>query len=381
MGFFFNQVRRQYPLTVSDLTKPEMKQLTDILMLENPPMFQVSRPPQSEFVNMCIKEGIKALPSALRHNRILQLISSVNGREARLCESHNGLNQYIIGHLYSLLKAEVKDRLRTMDKHQNQMHEPERKMLHSVQSLRRLWGKAPPDGVKELGITYPFPQGNRCHACILARIATDPGYLRNLRMALVSRMKTGGEQRAPPRLLAFVDRAIKFHPESMDITHESDRLAADFKPARKVAAVIASEYRQSYNEEVERYLNHGSKAKVDVHLHPALREEYLAQQQSSGNSKGKGKAMADDSIFYDEQTSPDEKPSRAGKGKEPARIFKGKSKATDAPETSGTRSRLTSELPDNNANVLKGSLNGSSKSDSEFSESSVNNPVEDPQPS
>lgn len=90
--------------------------------------------------------------------------------------------------------------------------------------------------------------------------------------------------------------------------------------------------------------------------------------------------MADDNILYDEQTSPDEKPSRAGKGKEPARISKGKGKATDAPESSGTQSRHTSELRDNNVNVVKGSQNASSKSDSEFSESSVNNPVEDPSP-
>lgn len=267
------EVKSRYPLTTSDLTEDEVVMITGILAANNPAPHQISRPDFPENVNDAIKYVISNIQPVLRRNRIVQMLPGSVGREAQLCATHHDFNPYVIGHMYELLKAEVNDRMDTVDKYADQIHDADRIILRSVQALRRLWGEAPPDGARQLPINYPHPQGNGCEACTLARVVQDPGYLCNLRVALLSRSQSNNVS-SIPRLLCFIHTAIQGYAEfAAQIMAESDQMAAGFKLARKRTASLSRRNRRSYPE-VEMYLRGQPE-----HVHPAIREEMFEREQ------------------------------------------------------------------------------------------------------
>lgn len=142
-------------------------------------------------------------------------------------------------------------------------------ILRCVQALRRLWGDSPPDETRQLPINYPHPQGNGCEACILARVVRDPGYLRNLRIAVLSRTYSQTGEKLP-RLLCFLHYAVQCHHGVDTIMAETEELASDFMISRKKASALAHKERRSL-EEVDMY--------QPGDVHPALREEMFGREQ------------------------------------------------------------------------------------------------------
>lgn len=289
------QVKRRYPLTTTDLTKPELKALTRILLLDNPPVYQISRPtnthtPGHNLPNERIKEAIKNLPCPLRRNKLVQMMPKYIGRAAELCLSHNGLNGHVLAHLFDLVRAEVTVRLERMDRSVDGVPMFERKLLRSIQAIRQVWGeKSPEDDNETTPVGAPSPHYNRCEACMLARIVREPLFLRNLRVAILSRTKTRRKSRTP-RLLRFVEECIACHEgETFRVLHESSRLAIDFKSARKQAASRRRRGRCS-RQQVDR---RESAESITVHLDPELHGEFfehaLPKRASSASSRSKDK--------------------------------------------------------------------------------------------
>ena len=272
------EVKSRYPLTTSDLTEEEVEVLTGILAINNPAPHQISRPDFPENVNNEIKTAISSIQPVLRRSRFIHMLPATVGREAKLCATHEDLNPFVIGHLYELLQAEVTDRVDTVDNFADRIQDTDRVILRSVQALRRLWGEAPPDEVRQLPINYPHPQGNGCEACTLARVVQDPGYLRYLRTAILSRTycRTGAHL---PRLLCFAHTAIHTGHARLagTIMAESDEMAAGFKITRKNTSTLSRRNRRSF-EDVEPYLR-GQPEQV----HPAIREEMFQREQDHHN--------------------------------------------------------------------------------------------------
>lgn len=204
----------------------------------------------------------------------MQMIPKYIGREAELCASHSGLNAYVVGHLFHLVKAEVTRRLEKMDRRAECLEMFEIKLLRSIQSIRRLWGEKSPEDDGEAPIGAPGEHYNKCEACMLARIVGEPLFLRNLRIAILSRTRTRRKSRSP-RLLRFIEGCIECHGEAFRVLHESGQLAIDFKEARKVAARKRRD-RHSY-EQVESRPKESSTASILVHLDPKLQRECFEQ--------------------------------------------------------------------------------------------------------
>lgn len=218
---------------------------------------------------------IKTLPPALRRNKLVQMMPRYIGREAELCASHNGLNAYVVGHLFDLVKVEATRRLEKMDRGIECLGMLERKLLRSIQSIRRVWGERSLEDDGETPIGAPREHYNKCEACMLARIVGEPLFLRNLRVAILSRTRTKRKSRAP-RLLRFVEGCIECHGEALRILHESGQLAIDFKETRKAAARKKRGHR-SY-EQVERKPKELSMESILVHLDPDLQRECFEQR-------------------------------------------------------------------------------------------------------
>lgn len=316
------EIRRRYPMHLTDLTKPELTQLTDILLLENPPAYQIApRPGIPEKINETIRGMIKVtLPADLLRSTLMRIMPKVLGRAANLCVSHKELNAFVIGDILDLVKDEVTVRVAAMDRFVDAIPAAERQLLRDIQAIRRIWGDAVPADTQAVVKNAPSAQGNRCEACMLARIANDPLFLRNLRVALLGRNKTRGKNRAP-RLLAFVDGCINCHAgRSFQTFHESNQLSIDFKLARKAAKKVRSKERgHRAPPQGERSVARKPSAEtIDVYLHPALHSEYLDQQRNSRPESSneaartfrKGRAsrdtLADDIISYYEQGPHDE---------------------------------------------------------------------------
>lgn len=227
-----------------------------------------------------------------------------------MCASHNGLNAYVVAHLMNLVKVEATERLVALDRHAEEIHPFERKLLRSIQAIGRIWGAEIPGDTTEPVIGAPSLQGNRCEVCMLARIATEPLLLRNLRIALLSRTRTKKKHRAP-RLLRFIDGCIEYHEGyTFSVFHESNQLAIDFKLARKgTIAMSPKRTRTSCQKSEWRGPNEQNTKSIVVYLDPELCEQHMHDADEAGHaSKGKGKTydrdtLADDIIPFYEQIS------------------------------------------------------------------------------
>lgn len=278
------RIKHRYPLTTTDLTAPELLALTHTLLLDNPPVYQISRPATTtstagtNLPNERLKEAIKNLPPALRRNKLVQMMPRYIGRVAELCASHNGLNAYVVGHLFDLVKGEVTQRLEKMDRGVECLEVFERKLLRSIQAIRRVWGEKSPEDDGATPIGAPSEHYNKCEACMLARIVREPLFLRNLRISILSRTRTRKKSKVP-RLFRFVEGCIGCHGEALRVLHESGLLAVDFKTARKAAA---RKKRCRCSDVIARArAKKSSMESIHVLLDTELQREYLEQQSTS----------------------------------------------------------------------------------------------------
>ena len=304
-----HRIKHRYPLTTTDLTATELLALTRTLLFENPTVYQISRPtPSQTLPNERLKEEIKNLPLALRRNKLVQMMPRYIGRVAELCASHNGLNAYVVGHLFDLVEVEVTRRLEKMDRGVECLGMFERKLLRSIQSIRRVWGERSPEDDGETPIGAPGEHYNKCEACMLARMVGEPLFLRNLRIAILSRTRTRRKSRAP-RLLRFVEGCIGCHGEAFRVLHESGQLAIDFKEARK--AVARRKRGRRSHEQVKRRPKESNTESILVHLDPELQRDCFEQSASrlgSEEDKAPDTKTETDEIISLYKTIPDEDP-------------------------------------------------------------------------
>ncbi|KAL4786340.1 hypothetical protein BJX76DRAFT_355244 [Aspergillus varians] len=230
-------ITERYPLAVPDLNKAELQSLIEVLAAD---------PPLGDFAyydndtEIQIQDAIKRLPSALRRRSSILPLSRALISATALCTMHKGLNQYIISHIFRLIKREVEDHLDLITiwhpEYPGGLHPCLRAAVQYLRSLRGMWW-APDLGHSAPNEAVP-PQQNQCEACIISRVITGLEYLKNLSATLQSRTREQCSYRGPPKLSRIVQEALSHrHGESLQSLKASIlKISGGLKQARKDAA-------------------------------------------------------------------------------------------------------------------------------------------------
>ncbi|KAL1967423.1 hypothetical protein VTN77DRAFT_3208 [Rasamsonia byssochlamydoides] len=300
--------RYRYPVQVDELDRADVKLLTQVLLhvVDQQQQRQQQRQrPESEADRRRrtqIRQMIALLPRHLRNSTLMNLF---HGASATTCPTHKGLNRQIIRHAFNLLRQEVTVRLEKTEKmymsmimYPATMLGPEEAMvLEYVRSIRGMWiapspsssaGK-PSSGNRNRNRIPPWSfQTNRCEACMLARVGSNPRALRDLRTMLLSRNRTETNH-PPPRLLLFVQEWInQYEGEDMKlyIYHQSGQQAYAMKEVRKDAVHASCKDRrrqqirlQGDGSEHARVLNEDRRPEPKLQQHDSNRDSRSASNQ------------------------------------------------------------------------------------------------------
>lgn len=244
-GHAHSSTRETYPRPSTEITKSEMKMLTEVLHLDNTAYGGLSLEYQ-------IQELIKGLPKDLKKKA-----NSRGGESSSrdLCDIHRSLNHYLVDDIIRLIKREVTSHFRQLDAYPELIEAMEAEILHRLRALKGLWTKPSPDG-PVAPKAWPY-QINECAACILARIASDKDALRNLRIVIQSRTRTRKNHR-PRELNLFVDHCInRFDSvEAEELYSTASQLAFGMKRARKACVKAYMRDREDDPERASRRKHH-----------------------------------------------------------------------------------------------------------------------------
>ncbi|KAG2010792.1 hypothetical protein GB937_007558 [Aspergillus fischeri] len=278
-------IQMRYPLMATDLKKSQLAMLIQILNLQHSVHYTHDNMGRLlEVRSELIHHAIKRLPSELRKSTLLQILPNSVIRAAELCPSHQGINPYVIANICSLIRKEVTEHLDVIDWYSDNLDQSHVRLVSALQSMQGMWSLVPL-GTRPPPIAPAPYQENRCEACILARVAQEPMFLQNLRVALISRTRTRSKHRAP-RLLAFIDQAINYYGDrALQYWHASGQAAFDFKAARK-AAVRAYKKRPERIHRREDYTDH-------LRKHPKNKGKSIRLEPGQPEAAGFAEASGD----------------------------------------------------------------------------------------
>lgn len=234
-------MRSVYPVNITELTPSEWVLITEILHIE-----------KTRRSKYAIQELIDDLPSNLSRHFVMQLVPNFIVPAAKLCEVHRGMNPHVVSHIFELVQWEVGFHLDIMLDYPGYKEETAEELKGVIKNLRAVQGMwtrededLDPDEMPEEG-AWEF-QGNKCEACMLARVGAQTETLRELRITLLSRTRTRKAHRVP-RLVPFVEGCINHHQDSLEVFHVSSELAFAFKTARKTAVKHYLRHRRACRE-------------------------------------------------------------------------------------------------------------------------------------
>ncbi|KAL4879427.1 hypothetical protein BJY04DRAFT_220280 [Aspergillus karnatakaensis] len=284
--------KEKHPLTLPELTKGNLALLVEVLTTGRP---QHTTPVYSKEASDHIQKLIKKLPSELRRRFSVLLFSSTFVADTTaLCTVHRGLSPYIISDILRLLRLEVEDHLEEVERWSKAPLEPRvENALLCLRSLRGLW-------TDYTTTTGPRPnekrrsyQQNKCEACIISQVITNPQYLEYLRAALQSRTRTRCKHRVP-KLCRLVEQALgKFNiGTQQQIYKSSSGIGMALKQVRK----DASREKHSHARSCKRVcMNPKSKSDGDV---PGVNKSD-SSGGSKTNTKGKRKSKSENDVVCD----------------------------------------------------------------------------------
>lgn len=246
----------RYPLIVEDLSSEDMKQVTAVL--------HIDLATDADRAARKVAGQISRLPQRLRRSLAFRLVPNSIAPAIPICEVHKGINPYVIGDILGLVVNEVTEHFKHMDKFPNLIPPEQTQVMANLKAIQGMWiyrsrYDTLPEGAWHL-------QENGCSACMLSRVAVDRNTLCDLRITILSRIRTKRRQRTP-RLLSFVDECIAHHEGwVIDLCYYSGQRAYAFKEARKAAVkayfVWERDSKYKYNKyvppdnETDRVSNH-----------------------------------------------------------------------------------------------------------------------------
>jgi hypothetical protein len=214
-----------YPRLVTELTRAEVKQLTEVLHLDN-------THDHASQQGSNIQKMIEALPKRLCKEWSFSM-RSIQSRwqPSTLCEVHRSLNPDLINDILRLVQNEVTVHLRKFEAFPQLVGSIEQEVLSSLRALKGMWTK-PESGWPVAPTAWAY-QINGCAACIVARIASDKYAVRNLFVVLQSRTRTRKKHRLR-RLMPFIDESLnRFGAESDGLHGTANQMANTLKLTRK----------------------------------------------------------------------------------------------------------------------------------------------------
>ncbi|KAL4954863.1 hypothetical protein BDW69DRAFT_183106 [Aspergillus filifer] len=183
-----------------------------------------------------IQAAIKKFPPTICRKSSLSSLPGSTNPTSTLCATHKCLNPYIVSHIFRLIKRETEDHLDLVigwyPGYPERLQWDVNEVVQGLRSLKGLW-QYPEPGQHPVSETIR-PQQNKCEACIISRVITDLENLRNLRIALLSRIPRRCSYRSPP----IIEEALnQGHGESLEsIINTSSQLSMTLKHVRKIAA-------------------------------------------------------------------------------------------------------------------------------------------------
>ncbi|CAG8941744.1 unnamed protein product [Penicillium salamii] len=205
------------PVSVADLEKDELKKLTDILHLGK------IKSPQTEDL---AKSLIKFLPKELRRER--------GNKNKGLCNGHQNFNTGFIDDVLYLLKQEVGHHFRKFETYPDLMTSLDRLIVERLSGIGGMWTKRTRNDPPNPHL-WTF-ETSGCQACMIARVATNIGALRNLRTAMLSRNQTR-KKHVTCRLMKLVEACINKYPNQLSEIHASSgQFAIIMKDTRKTCS-------------------------------------------------------------------------------------------------------------------------------------------------
>lgn len=235
-----SSIQQTYPLAIGDLTKEQLNQLIEVLSIDT------FSPEGDTSVEGRIKEAIRRLPWDLHRHAFIRIVPNALIQSAILCDRHTGMNPYVINHIFILIKREVTEHLKHLERYTGEIASEVRLLLTELKGIRGLW-RSDPNLKSYLKYMKVSHQHSGCEACMLVQIIETPTWLQNLRTALLSRTRTRArpnKPHRPPQLLRFVDGGINTHPHLVtDLFYQSGQMAYVLKAVRKAAV---QQYRQAW---------------------------------------------------------------------------------------------------------------------------------------
>ncbi|KAJ5311937.1 hypothetical protein N7508_002767 [Penicillium antarcticum] len=228
-----------------------------------------------------IKKQINELPKRIRRERL----SSLN---RHMCNLHYGVNADVVCDIMELIMREVEYHPRWFKLFPHLTKPLDRLILNKVSAIGGMWIEWPDKPVIPDLWSY---QENKCHACMVARVASNKNASRNMRVSLLSRTPTR-KRHQPRRLMKFVDMCIDQFPEYIDELYgTSSQFAYILKDTRKKC--IKAWYNDPANEgKRSRRHRHGSghpkrsdskydPRKVSAQAPPDIASRHPSQQAES----------------------------------------------------------------------------------------------------
>lgn len=197
------------------------------------------------------KLAIDGLPSSLQKPGLflkLAMALPKTPEKAILCQSHKGLNSFLIHSLFFQVSAECTTRLTRLE--ENSRVSPNLssflKRIHGINSLwlstyvyRQLFNIPEED-------EFPVEMVHGgCEACILSVVGANLQMLSDLRASMLGRRKKGLPR---PRLLKIVDAWIDGTGHGLDIRRDSDELGKEIRKCRRQMQKARRQKRRNIKE-------------------------------------------------------------------------------------------------------------------------------------
>ncbi|CRG91918.1 hypothetical protein PISL3812_08972 [Talaromyces islandicus] len=192
-----------------------------------------------------IRSLINNIPCHLRDFKLANIIAEPR-RAVKPCLVHVGIASLVVSYLFTSLQKQVYDSVSLLKKYGPSLGPEEIYLLERTITIEGMWSP-PTTRTEPPKLRYWDYQVNKCQACMVARIASDPSALRDMRTLMLASINSSAKP-SDPRLLPGHPTALSFINEWISLSNRSDELfyfsgiqAASIKAVKlKVEEVITA---------------------------------------------------------------------------------------------------------------------------------------------
>lgn len=184
---------------------------------------------------------INHLPHHLHVSRMTQLLCKA-GLIKKLCSVHDGLDPQTVSLIFDSLRTGVTDSVHFVRQFAYLLGPDENLSLERTASIEEMWIDSKTRFQSERNLTHHkqwIYQADQCQACMLSRVASNSGTLRELRTLILAKMDSDTskkyrniDRKAHPQcplILSFINEWIQLTNQKDDLFYLSGQRAAAIK--------------------------------------------------------------------------------------------------------------------------------------------------------